>query len=142
MKFWLYMVTVILSLPKSIVFVVLGSPTAKNSKGAKWAKVVAIGVVVVITGNSLLALMILAPLIHLEVLASIWIRRKLAIATDEIEAERGISHGDEEQGDEELGMLRQPTNSNVTYDTSYRGAGIAVPYPYQDAAATSSHQHS
>ena len=52
MKFWLYMVTVVLSLPKTIVFVVLGTPTAKNSKGAKWAKVVAIGVVVVITSKS------------------------------------------------------------------------------------------
>jgi hypothetical protein len=49
MKFWLYMITVILSLPKSIVFVALGAPVSKNSKGAKWAKVVAIGVVVLVT---------------------------------------------------------------------------------------------
>lgn len=51
MKFWVYMVTVILSLPKSIVFVALGSPSSQNSKGVKWAKVVAIGVVVVITSE-------------------------------------------------------------------------------------------
>jgi hypothetical protein len=49
MKFWLYMITVILSLPKSIVFVILGTPSSENSKAAKFAKVIAIGVVVIIT---------------------------------------------------------------------------------------------
>lgn len=49
MKLWLYMATVVLSLPKNMVFVALGTPASENSKGAKWAKVVAIGVVVVIT---------------------------------------------------------------------------------------------
>lgn len=37
----------------------------------------------------------------LVVFASIWIRKKMAVATKEIEAERGSL----QQGDEELGML-------------------------------------
>lgn len=49
MKFWLYMSTVILSLPKSIVFVILGTPSSENSQAAKYAKVIAILVLVVIT---------------------------------------------------------------------------------------------
>jgi hypothetical protein len=49
MKFWLYMATVILSLPKSIVFVALGSPGSEHSKGAKYGKVVAIGVLIAVT---------------------------------------------------------------------------------------------
>ena len=51
MAFWLYMTTVILSLPKSMVFVALGTPSSENSKGTKFAKVKAIGVLVVITGT-------------------------------------------------------------------------------------------
>ncbi len=51
MAFWLYMITVILSLPKTMVFVALGNPSSENSKGNKYAKVVAIGVLVVITSN-------------------------------------------------------------------------------------------
>jgi hypothetical protein len=51
MKFWLYMVTVILSLPKTMVFVALGTPSSETRKGTKYAKVVAIGVVVVITSK-------------------------------------------------------------------------------------------
>ncbi|KAG0650676.1 Golgi apparatus membrane TVP38 [Hyphodiscus hymeniophilus] len=115
----------IISLPKTIVFVVLGAPTAKNSKGAKWAKVVAIGVVVIIT-----------------IFASIWIRRKMAIAVQEIEAERGISHNGDDQTDEELGMLRQQTRYNVPDETSYSGAGVAVQYPYQDTGGPQSHRQS
>lgn len=52
MTFWVYMATVILSLPKSMVFVALGSPSSEGSKAAKWGKVVAIGVVVLISGKS------------------------------------------------------------------------------------------
>jgi len=51
MKFWLYMITVVLSLPKSMVFVALGTPSSESSKGTKYAKVVAIGVVVLITSK-------------------------------------------------------------------------------------------
>jgi hypothetical protein len=51
MKFWLYMITVILSLPKSMVFVALGTPSSESSKGLKYAKVVAIGVLVAITSK-------------------------------------------------------------------------------------------
>lgn len=43
------MVTVIASLPKVIVFVALGTPSSEHSKGARVGKVIAIGVVVVIT---------------------------------------------------------------------------------------------
>ncbi|KAJ4421126.1 hypothetical protein N0V82_003890 [Gnomoniopsis sp. IMI 355080] len=74
MKFWIYMATVIASLPKVIVFVALGTPTSEHSKGAKAGKVVAIGVVVVIT-----------------LFATRWIRRKMAIVTKEIEAERAAA---------------------------------------------------
>jgi len=58
------MATVVLSLPKSMVFVALGSPSSKNSKAAKWGKVAAIAIVVIIT-----------------IFASMWIRRKMAVAT-------------------------------------------------------------
>ncbi len=51
MKFWLYMVTVILSLPKSMIFIALGSPNSENSKGSKLGKVAAIAVLVAITGK-------------------------------------------------------------------------------------------
>lgn len=113
MNFWLYMVTVILSLPKSMVFVALGSPSSKNSKAAKYGKVVAIAVVVIIT-----------------VFASIWIRKKMAIATRQVEQDRGISHGDEE-----LGMLTPPPEES-SEDTSYKGAATPT-YPYQGAAGES-----
>lgn len=49
MKFWLYMATVIASLPKTIVFVALGTPSSEHSKGARAGKVIAIAVLVVIT---------------------------------------------------------------------------------------------
>ncbi|KUJ20791.1 uncharacterized protein LY89DRAFT_578995 [Mollisia scopiformis] len=52
MKFWLYMSTVILSLPKSMVFVALGAPSSEHSKGAKVGKVIAIGIVVAITSKA------------------------------------------------------------------------------------------
>ncbi|CAN8105041.1 unnamed protein product [Discula destructiva] len=71
MKFWLYMATVILSLPKVIVFVALGTPSSEHSKGARVGKVIAIGVLVVIT-----------------LFATRWIRQKMAVATQEIGAER------------------------------------------------------
>jgi hypothetical protein len=51
MKFWLYMTTVILSLPKSMVFIALGTPSSESSKGGKYAKVAAIAVVVAITSE-------------------------------------------------------------------------------------------
>lgn len=50
MTFWLYMITVVLSLPKSIVFVILGTPSSEHSKGAKYGKVIAVLVLVVVTG--------------------------------------------------------------------------------------------
>lgn len=50
MKFWIYMTTVILSLPKAIIFVALGTPGSK-SKAEKYAKVIAILVLVVITSR-------------------------------------------------------------------------------------------
>jgi hypothetical protein len=62
MAFWLYMTTVILSLPKSMVFVALGAPSSENRKGTKFAKVIAIGVLVVITSNYSLPLSYLTQL--------------------------------------------------------------------------------
>lgn len=44
-----YMVTVILSLPKQIIFVILGSPTNKGKTGAKVGKVIAFGVLALVT---------------------------------------------------------------------------------------------
>lgn len=108
MKFWLYMTTVILSLPKSMVFVALGTPSSENSKGAKYAKVVAIGIVVIVT-----------------VFASIWIRKKMAIAIKQIEAERSI-HGGTIEGDDELDTLN-PING---HNTSYKGSNVTTPYSY------------
>lgn len=71
MAFWLYMITVILSLPKQIVFVYLGNPANTGKTGAKVGKVIAIGVLVIIT------------------LAGSWyLHKKMAIARAEIEAER------------------------------------------------------
>lgn len=42
------MTTVILSLPKSIIFVALGAASSEHSKGAKVGKVIAVGVLVAI----------------------------------------------------------------------------------------------
>ncbi|TVY62926.1 Golgi apparatus membrane protein TVP38, partial [Lachnellula suecica] len=115
MAFWLYMVTVFLSLPKSLVFVALGSPGNENNKAAKWGKVVAIGVVVIIT-----------------IFASWWIRKKMAAATKQIEAERAGTAGD----DEELGMLGPQVHATESpHDTAYHGAkyqGLQQA-PYQGA---------
>ncbi|KAH7390081.1 hypothetical protein BKA64DRAFT_725269 [Cadophora sp. MPI-SDFR-AT-0126] len=115
MKFWIYMATVVLSLPKSMVFVALGSPSSKNSKAAKWGKVAAIAIVVVIT-----------------IFASMWIRKKMAVATRTIMAERGISATG---SDEELGMLNDAParveNGGGESDTSYKGAASQPYLPYQ-----------
>lgn len=111
MKFWLYMATVFLSLPKNLVFVALGTPASENSKGAKWAKVVAIGVVVVIT-----------------LFASWWIRKKMTVAIKEIQSERAMTQG---EGDEEFAMLTPPVHSNELDDSSYHGAATTAQYPYQ-----------
>jgi hypothetical protein len=105
MTFWLYMITVILSLPKTLVFVVLGSPGNDKSKAAKWGKVVAIGVVVIIT-----------------IFASWWIRKKMTVAIKEIEAERAAAQS---PYDEELGMLGGQVQQTTSSDTSYHGAGNA-----------------
>lgn len=43
-----YMASVILSLPKNIVFVALGNPS-NNSRGVKVAKVIAVGILVLVT---------------------------------------------------------------------------------------------
>lgn len=55
MKFWVYMATVILSLPKTIVFVALGAPSSEGKKGAKVGKVLAIAVVVAISSKFLMS---------------------------------------------------------------------------------------
>lgn len=51
MKFWVYMTTVVLSIPKTIVFVALGAPSSEGKEGAKVGKVIAIGVVVIISSK-------------------------------------------------------------------------------------------
>ncbi|TVY54726.1 Golgi apparatus membrane protein TVP38 [Lachnellula cervina] len=111
MTFWVYMATVILSLPKSMVFVALGSPSSEGSKAAKWGKVVAIGVVVLIS-----------------VFASWWIRKKMIVATREIKAERGLAHGE----DEEYEMLTPPAHAD---DTSYLGVESTAPGTYTAGTA-------
>lgn len=65
------MVSVILSLPKQIIFVVLGDPTSKGKTGAKIGKVIAVAVLVIVT-----------------LYGTRWIRKRLLIATKEIEEER------------------------------------------------------
>lgn len=69
MSFWLYMSTVILSLPKSIVLVALGAPSSEQSKGVKVAKVLAIGFLVIVTSK--FALSIATILIFLTFLVSL-----------------------------------------------------------------------
>lgn len=56
MKFWIYMATVIASLPKVIVFVALGTPSSEHSKGARAGKIIAIGVLIVITRECFLSM--------------------------------------------------------------------------------------
>jgi len=107
MKFWVYMATVVLSLPKSMVFVALGSPSSEGSSAAKWGKVVAIGVVVLIS-----------------VFASWWIRKKMIVATREIKAERGITTGE----DGEYEMLAPPERAD---ETSYHGVESTAPGTYE-----------
>jgi hypothetical protein len=52
----------------------------------------------------------------------------MAIATEEIEAERGISQG------EELERLSPTLEATNTDDTAYRGAANTAPYLYQSDA--------
>ncbi|KAJ5050811.1 uncharacterized protein L3040_002680 [Drepanopeziza brunnea f. sp. 'multigermtubi'] len=114
MKFWLYMATVILSLPKSMVFVALGSPSSKNSKTAKYGKVAAIVIVVIIT-----------------IFASMWIRKKMTVATRKIMVERGIALGG---SDEELVMMdgdSERVDTRGETDTSYKGVVTEQYVPYQ-----------
>ncbi|TVY23993.1 Golgi apparatus membrane protein [Lachnellula hyalina] len=125
MKFWVYMATVFLSLPKSMVFVALGSPSSEGSKAAKWGKVVAIGIVVIISGKSPFLAM---PSI-IVLFASWWIRKKLIVATREIKAERGVTGGE----DEEYQMLTPPTRSDGD-ETSYHGVESTAPSTYEVAA--------
>ena len=133
------MVTVFLSLPKSLVFVALRLPSLKNSKAAKYGKVIAISVVVIITSTSppklLISILLTKPR---KVFASVWIRKKIAIATKEIEAEHGIS-----QGDEELSMLTPQRDGTATDDTSYNRVATPVTLfpPYQGTAGSASYQH-
>ncbi|KAJ4388105.1 hypothetical protein N0V93_008710 [Gnomoniopsis smithogilvyi] len=99
MKFWIYMATVIASLPKVIVFVALGTPSSEHSKGARAAKIVAIGIVVVIT-----------------LFATRWIRQKMAIVTKEIEAERAVAGGGSPgtvPGDVEMGNNNSRTEQDL-----------------------------
>jgi hypothetical protein len=49
----------------------------------------------------------------------------MAIATGEIEAERGLAQG------EELERLSPTLEATNTEDTSYRGVASTTPYPYQ-----------
>lgn len=49
MKFWVYMTTIILFLPKAIIFVALETPSSEHSKGAKVGKVIAVAVLVAVT---------------------------------------------------------------------------------------------
>ena len=62
----------------------------------------------------------------------------MVVATKEIEAERGIS-----QGDEELSMLTPLQDGTVTDDTSYMGAATPfTPYPpYQGTANSAPYQN-
>ena len=115
-----------------MVFVALGTPSSESSKGGKYGKVVAILVVVAITSkfsrkiNIMLYVRTPCWLENLEVFASVWIRKKMAIATEEIELERGISQG------EELERLSPALEAANTDDTSYRGVANTAPYLYQN----------
>jgi hypothetical protein len=95
MPLWIYMGTVFLSLPKQIIFVVLGTPSSENSKAAKYAKIIAIIFLVFITSKYFPNIVVLFSTVliwTLKVLASRWIRPRIRQATQEIEVERGIVH--------------------------------------------------
>lgn len=49
MSFFLYNLTVFLSLPKTIIFVALGNPNNSGKHGVTIAKVIAFGVVAIVT---------------------------------------------------------------------------------------------
>lgn len=149
MKFWLYMTTVIISLPKSIIFVALGAPSSENSKGVKVAKVIAIGIVVLISGESfgfVVLVMLAVPNILTvtpTVYASFWIRKKLKIATKDIEAERAISQGNGELGVSSPYELEMHANGNGLRNASHRGEPITAPAPYHgvDSSKIENHQY-
>lgn len=65
------MITIILSLPKQIVFVILGYPATKDDRGAVAAKVIAVTGLLVVT-----------------ILGTVWLRRQIRFAKDAIRAER------------------------------------------------------
>jgi hypothetical protein len=70
-------------------------------------------------------------IVDAEVVASIWIRKKMAVAIKDIEAERALSGGVVD-GEDEMDNLH-PINEA---DTSYKGANTA-PYSYQGGARSS-----
>jgi hypothetical protein len=73
-------------------------------------------------------------IVDAEVFASIWIRKKMAIAIKDIEAERALSGGVVEVEDEMDNL--HPINEA---DTSYNGANTA-PYSYRGDARSSPYQ--
>lgn len=89
------MLTVVLSLPKQIIFVVLGDPSSKGKTGAKIGKVIAVGVLVLIT-----------------LFGTRWIYRRIAIAKKEIEAERNAD------------IAAKQRQLNIPIDVQHPGAQI------------------
>jgi hypothetical protein len=59
------MTTVILSVPKSIIFVALGASSSEHSKGVKVAKVIAVGVLLAVTSRCSLKLDIILSILTL-----------------------------------------------------------------------------
>lgn len=70
--------TIIISLPKQIVLVVLGYPSTQEEKGAIAAKVVAISFFIIVT-----------------IWGTVWLRQRLRMAKDAIRAERNEALSEE-----------------------------------------------
>lgn len=66
-----YMLTVVLSLPKQIVFVILGDPDYKDVKAVSIAKAIAVVLLIIIT-----------------IWGTRWVRQRLRVAKRDIRAER------------------------------------------------------
>lgn len=72
------MATIIISLPKQIVLVILGFPSTKDDKGAMAAKGIAVTGFIIVT-----------------IWGTLWLRGKLRLAKDAIQAERNEVLSDE-----------------------------------------------
>lgn len=129
MSFWLYMVSVVISLPKQIVFVALGNPDKEHTTGAKVGKVIAVGVLCVISRKSRpsppLTVCHVNKLADAGGLYTVWasryIRRAIAVKKAEVEAERGVIRNEDGE------IVFDPVKEQ--YEAEKRGANAPAGAP-------------